>query len=56
MGIIIVKASTLTKEELYELGKLLLKCGYEVQVSKGETRTGTKAMCIKYEAKEGESK
>lgn len=29
---------TLTKEEQFELGKLLLKAGYEVSIRKGETK------------------
>lgn len=35
---IAVARGTLTKEEQFELGKLLLKAGYEVCINKGETR------------------
>ena len=47
---------SLTKEELFELGKLLLKAGYEVSIRKGETKE-TKTMtfiCLKEQAVEVE--
>lgn len=35
---IAIARGTLTKEEQFELGKLLLKAGYEVSIHKGETK------------------
>lgn len=35
---IAIASRTLTKEEQIELGKLLLKAGYEVSIQKGETK------------------
>lgn len=35
---IAIARGTLTKDEQFELGKLLLKAGYEVCIHKGETK------------------
>lgn len=40
-----IARGTLTKEEQFELGKLLLKAGYEVSIRKGNTKD-TKSLTI----------
>lgn len=42
---IIIARGTLTKDEQYELGKLLLKAGYAVSIRKGNTKE-TKSVTI----------
>ena len=39
---------TLTKEEQFELGKLLLKAGYEVSIRKGESKTDKSTVYINF--------
>lgn len=39
---------TLTKEETYELGKLLLKAGYAVKIGEKELKDKKKIKCVFY--------
>lgn len=43
---------SLTKEETYELGKLLLKAGYAVKIGEKELSKGKKLKCVFYGAME----
>lgn len=40
-----IPSGTLTKEETWELGKLLLKAEYAVKVGKKELKSGKKLKC-----------
>lgn len=45
-----VPNGTLTKEETYELGKLLLKAGYAVKIGEKELTSKKKLKCVFYGA------
>ena len=45
-----IPSGTLSKEETYDLGKLLLKVGYAVKVGEKELTSGKKLKCIYYGA------
>lgn len=52
---IVIASGTLTKDEQFELGKLLLKAGYTVSRNNSKARGSKSAIIINFENQEAET-